>query len=399
MSVRYLTSALTAAAVASFFFLILSGIYSINRLSDYSEKTGALHRAGERVNLALILVSDGKAAKDLSSVLNETERLLSGLLENSPAGDEELRNSFAEDLRDLKNAGAVMDGFASGKAAEQELIFAFARLKGSLEDTQGLLNKKSSEAVSDYRAAFIASSVTAAFLFGLILASVYLNIISPLGKVMEAAGRLGESAGVRLNNLRGNELAALKEHIERLSEGIKESAAHHRDLVSIIPDSVFELDAEGRLLYLNGAAKDLTGLTVEAKGNLFSDLLGEGRALDFREAFNAILGGGGLPKFELPINVNGRTARLELKGVPVRRDGIITGVCLVGRDMDEHKKIMEDLENARKLAEEKSAVLKETMRDLEDYALLSVRREQKMREIRERFRTLSGQGAEKKDFI
>ncbi|MBI5344435.1 MAG: hypothetical protein HZB83_03715 [Deltaproteobacteria bacterium] len=58
------------------------------------------------------------------------------------------------------------------------------------------------------------------------------------------------------------------------------------------------------------------------------------------------------------------------------------------RDIEEIKRLKEELERARKEAENNSARLRETLDEMEEFALLAVRREVKMREIRERFKKL-----------
>ncbi|MBI5343924.1 MAG: hypothetical protein HZB83_01065 [Deltaproteobacteria bacterium] len=55
---------------------------------------------------------------------------------------------------------------------------------------------------------------------------------------------------------------------------------------------------------------------------------------------------------------------------------------------EEIKRLNEELERARKEAADNSIRLRETLDEMEEFALLAVRREVKMREIRERFKKL-----------
>ena len=77
---------------------------------------------------------------------------------------------------------------------------------------------------------------------------------------------------------------------------------------------------------------------------------------------------------------------------------MLAGCCCIGRDIEERRKIMSELETARSHAEEATAKLKKTVNDLEEFSLLAVRRELKMQELREMFVRLKEEHEINKDF-
>ena len=95
---------------------------------------------------------------------------------------------------------------------------------------------------------------------------------------------------------------------------------------------------------------------------------------------------------------NGAESFFEFNAVPLWKDGVAAGCCCIGRDIEERRKIMSELEAARKHAEEATAKLKKTVNDLEEFSLLAVRRELKMQELREMFVRLKEEHEINKDF-
>lgn len=69
-----------------------------------------------------------------------------------------------------------------------------------------------------------------------------------------------------------------------------------------------------------------------------------------------------------------------------------------GADADERKRLMNELISARAQAEETEKKLKKTISDLEEFALLAIRRELKMQELRERFVQIKRDHEIKRDF-
>lgn len=65
---------------------------------------------------------------------------------------------------------------------------------------------------------------------------------------------------------------------------------------------------------------------------------------------------------------------------------------------DDIKKLLDELDSARAQAEETEKKLKRTISELEEFALLAIRRELKMQELRERFVELTRDHGIKRDF-
>lgn len=226
------------------------------------------------------------------------------------------------------------------------------------------------------------------------------RIFAPLKKIETAIADISRGdckRGVSMGDLPEGEFSNIALGLGSLSSAINEFSTHHLDLLKNIPDAVIELDNEGKVLYMNEAAAALTGYEEdETAGMHYLEFMPEDEKEKASETFCRILKGQSVRNFELKlIRKDGRINYSEFNAVPVYKAGEITGCCCVGRDTDERRKIMDEVKKARKTAEENSKKLEKTVSDLEEFALLAVRRELKMQEIRERLVELKNRNAAK----
>lgn len=231
----------------------------------------------------------------------------------------------------------------------------------------------------------VLSLITAGTTFFYITHRVLLPLTEVCGLVRKlAAGNL--RARIDMKRMSGNEVGKLAGHLNKLTSVMEEEALHCRDFIRSIPDPVFEIDGKGFITYINEAASASTGYTVAGIVNMaFSDLIRREDRYLFDEAVQTLLKGVDVKGLELPLVLkNGRFNFFEFTCAPVWREGGVVAMRCTGRDVEEHRKIIEELMIAKKEAEETAATLKKTVRDLEEFALLAVRREFKMQEIRER---------------
>lgn len=157
-----------------------------------------------------------------------------------------------------------------------------------------------------------------------------------------------------------------------------------REVLDSIPDPVIETDGSGRIVFANRAALLASDCDAEkALGRRCADFLSNG--------FHSHPGHG---KFEAPLPMkDGSTRFFEFKTVKLG-----SGSICIGRDSDERKRLLDELTSARTQEIEASTKLKKTISDLEEFALLAIRRELKMQEIRERFVRLKEEHEINKDF-
>ncbi|MBI5562297.1 MAG: PAS domain S-box protein [Deltaproteobacteria bacterium] len=228
--------------------------------------------------------------------------------------------------------------------------------------------------------------------------------LSPMAEVSDALARLaaGDPASrIDAAPWRGAEALVMAERLNRLIAATEEEALHCRAFVRTMPDPVFEIDGAGALVYVNEAARAVTGYDgAGAAPQAFDALLPPEYRRVFGEAVQDILMGEDLTGVELPVILkDGRHNWFEFTCAPVWKDGKVSAMRCVGRDIEERRRMMDELVAAKKEAEETSLKLQATVRDLEEFALLAVRRESKMQEIRERLQSVkrageAGNGAE-----
>ncbi len=127
-------------------------------------------------------------------------------------------------------------------------------------------------------------------------------------------------------------------------------------LVENTGESVFSLDALGKITVLNSRYKDLFFLNQSVhltEGMLFEEQLPHEERKVFRERFRSVLQGKTLNYREDFKNESGLTQVYEALLYPVRDvEGLITGITYAGRDITERLKQEEALREARDNAEQ-----------------------------------------------
>lgn len=225
-----------------------------------------------------------------------------------------------------------------------------------------------------------------------VLVRVFIHrVLSPLKLITEGMERMGEKDfGGSLHIKTDDEFITIEGYCDKLSQRIQELEVQESELLRTIPDAVVELDRSGSIKYLNGSAVRLTGYgEAEVLGMPCTAFIPAELCSEFKEAFKTALDGKTVSSCGLPfILKGGRVNSFEWSVMPVWKSGEVTGCLFIGKDTEELVRLSDELGNARKEAEENSEKLKKTIKDLEEFALLAVRRELKMREIRERFQEL-----------
>lgn len=218
----------------------------------------------------------------------------------------------------------------------------------------------------------------------------------PLAALSEALETGDLDAGPGIDRL-PPELRNVTDHLLR-ALGLREKYdTVRREVLDSLPDPFLELDRKGRIVFVNEAALTATGYNA-------GEVLGR-PCLDFvpaewkRRAEDLLGAGSGQKGFELTLVLrDGRTRFFEFNSVPLKNGGLVTGCFCIGRDSDERKRLLDELTAARGQAGETSRKLKKTISDLEEFALLAIRRELKMQELRERFVQIQDEHDIKREF-
>lgn len=197
-----------------------------------------------------------------------------------------------------------------------------------------------------------------------------------------------------------SEIESIKSYVLSAGALLDEYREQYRDLLMSIPDLLLELDRSGSVLFVNKAALDLTGYSEdEVLGKPFLELMEAEWRPRWLHALSMLQDGEPAGNIDLKMTLAGGGASFfEFNAAPVWKDGLVAGCCCVGRDIEERRKIITELEAARRHAEEASLKLKKTVNDLEEFSLLAVRRELKMQELREMFVRLKEEHEINKEF-
>lgn len=211
--------------------------------------------------------------------------------------------------------------------------------------------------------------------------------------------RLAEGDTAARLRSRNDDLDGLRSQLNRLAELIEADEARRKDLIAAIPAAVIQLDASGSIARLNGFAAMLTGRSAtEALEMDYTDITPTRSHHEMKEVFKAVSGGETVTGRVITIlGDDCREITCELSAVPLWKGSGAQGCVLMFRDVDEKRRLETELKSAWLKAEEASAKLDKTMQCLEEFSLMAVRRELKMREIRERLNGLRKETDLKKD--
>ncbi len=168
----------------------------------------------------------------------------------------------------------------------------------------------------------------------------------------------------------------------KLSRSLKKSSLERPDLFPDAPFPVFELDCGLKITLMNRAVSEIAGCPVDGlTGKDFLALAAVEESKNLEAGLKAALEDKKTRRLssELIFKDNSPNA-FELTLVPSR-----DGVTVMARDIGEIKRLYDEIERVKKEAEDASLKLKKTIKDLEEFALIAVRRERKMQEIRNHF--------------
>ncbi len=173
----------------------------------------------------------------------------------------------------------------------------------------------------------------------------------------------------------------------------RELLDRYNRVLSNLHEAFFETDGSGKISFINESAERVTGYRAgELLGKDFALLLRKEERRVFVKFLTDILQDKRQGAIEAALHVkDGGINYFELKAIPIVHEGKITGMGLMARDLEEVKKIRDKLDEVKQKADETAGALKENIKELEEFALIAVRRELKMTEIRELLARYTGE--------
>jgi PAS domain S-box-containing protein len=161
---------------------------------------------------------------------------------------------------------------------------------------------------------------------------------------------------------------------KKAEQALERSEQRWATTLASIGDAVIATDADGKIMFMNGIAVDLTGYTLDEANQMkltevFHTLNGKTRQeaddpiTRVLEKRNAV----GLANESILIRKDGTEFPIDESEAPIRdKEGKTAGVVLIFRDISERKQIEEKLaeysKNLEKLVEQRSAQLKDAER-------------------------------------
>jgi PAS domain S-box-containing protein len=263
------------------------------------------------------------------------------------------------------------------------------------------------DAASIYRTAFvavsvlsIALSVVAAFVFGR-------RVVEPIGLLAEAADEMAGGSIPRHDGdgyrgivfERKDELGLLAAAMNRLYLRLREEASLSRDIIDEATFPAVWLDVDGNITGFNPAASRVTGFTeAEAVALAWPGLITAASTAAFDDARKRASAGERVRGVEIAfVGKDGDARAMRFNALPATGGRKAAGCVFIGCDSAEERGLRDEITEARAQARESSEKLGRTVKDLEEFALLAVRRELKMREIRERLIALKERASGRDD--
>ena len=156
-------------------------------------------------------------------------------------------------------------------------------------------------------------------------------------------------------------VTASKTEMEKVQTSLLESEQRWATTLASIGDAVIATDTSGKIMFMNNEAEELTGwalsesLTKPVK--IVFNIINELTRLEVESPIDRVLRDGmvvGLANHTVLIQKDGTEVPIDDSGAPIRnKDGKITGVVLVFRDITERKKAQDALSRANEELEEK----------------------------------------------
>ena len=140
---------------------------------------------------------------------------------------------------------------------------------------------------------------------------------------------------------------------KKIEQALRESEERYSTTLASIGDAVIATDIEGKITFMNGVAEKLTGWKLDDASMLHIktvfNIINEHTLREVDDPVTKVLENGaiiGLANHTILIRRDGTEIPIDDSGAPIKdRDGNITGVVLVFRDITEHRRVEDELAN------------------------------------------------------
>lgn len=149
------------------------------------------------------------------------------------------------------------------------------------------------------------------------------------------------------------------EEKKNYEEALKKSEEKYRSLFEFSPDYILLMDTEGVIREINKAAETFLGSSRhELIGESFRKVTTTIKITnpDYKNLFQAAIQGEDVKPFEIEVQKNTDTSYVDIRLVPLKKEGSIFAIQIIGRDI-----------TVRKDAEKKVVRSKEELADLNSY--------------------------------
>jgi len=335
--------------------------------------------------------------KELNTEIEEFEKILLGLKNGEPrlgltkTADKRTADALGENLKQWENIKKTLKGQAqlsseNMKYLEHEYLennlLLFSR---SMDGTASLLEETLASKVMRYKEGLVVLSAISFVTLGFIFTVLTRRIIGPLSSITKGIeeikkGDFNRQIEVGYPDELGRVGAAYNEMVASLRETIERK----RDLIENLPVAIIESTKDGNIKYLNKIALAWSGYNKEEiLGRRLTEFIPRENRGRIEEALKTVLGGVPVRELQTPVALKGGVSRFEFNIAPIVEGKEVVGLRCVSKDIEKTKKMLDELERAKKEAEETSEKLRRTVKDLEEFALIAARREMKMQKIRE----------------
>ncbi|MDG1582250.1 EAL domain-containing protein [Pseudomonas sp. GOM6] len=164
-------------------------------------------------------------------------------------------------------------------------------------------------------------------------------------RVLIVTNLLSATLLISLALWRTRKLLAEREAADQALELVKQRA---QAILASIGDAVISLTSDGRIAYMNAAAEQLTGSTLQqAQGQPFERLFSivdEQSSATEQPLLEQILGSGAAGDYaKLIVRPDGSSVAVNLVGTPVQERGLVSGVVMVLHDMTRERQFVASL--------------------------------------------------------
>jgi len=164
-----------------------------------------------------------------------------------------------------------------------------------------------------------------------------------------------------------------KKELEELSNSLKLASQYSLSLIEASPDPLITINPEGKIMDLNEATVNITGLEREKLiGSYFFDFFTEPQSA--RESYQEVFDKGFVVDYPLTLrHINGKLTDVLFNGSVYKDDeGDVKGVVVVARDITEKKRIETELIEAIKFAEQAAVSAEEAKIKAESATQISI---------------------------